>query len=209
MARTSVGDRERGANRDASTAVVFGGHSIVLGSLLAAVIVGVFRNGLTPMGPPSVYLVLITGILVILAVTTDQLSRKGARVMSAASTNTAPLVMQAKAVVKRYRQVTALDSCDFEPHAGKITSVIGDNGAGKSSLMNARREGPETVYQGPPMILVSHNMPHVFEIADRIHIARLRKRVCIVNPKRISMSDRVAVMTGAKQADELRADAAA
>lgn len=142
------------ANRDAIIAVVlggtssFGGSRIILGSLLAAVIVGVFRNGLTLIGLPSVYLVLITGILVILAVTTDQLLRKGARVMSAALTNTAPLVMQAKAVVKRYRQVTALDSCDFEPHAGEIMSVIGDNGAGKSSPMDARREGLETVNQG-------------------------------------------------------------
>lgn len=45
-------------------------------------------------------------------------------------------------------------------------------------------------HQGLPVILVSHNTPHVFKIADRIHIARLGKRVCIVNPKRISLSDR-------------------
>ena len=44
-----------------------------------ALIVGVFRNGLTLMGVPSVYQVLITGVLVILAVATDQLSRKGGR----------------------------------------------------------------------------------------------------------------------------------
>jgi fructose transport system ATP-binding protein len=260
---------------------------------------------------------------------------------------TAPLVMQAKGLVKRYGQVTALDGCDFELRAGEIMAVIGDNGAGKSSLIkalsgatipdegdilldqkvirfkspiDARREGIETVYQdlavapamtiaenlflgrelikpgflsrlfrvidkqkmltesiarmndlkvgirsmtqavetlsggqrqcvavarsaafarhvvildeptaalgvkegnmvlelirrvrdqGLPVILVSHNMPHVFEIADRIHIARLGKRACIVNPKRISMSDTVAVMTGAKQADELPHDALA
>jgi fructose transport system ATP-binding protein len=57
--------------------------------------------------------------------------------------------------------------------------------------------------KGLPVILISHNMPHVFEIADRIHIARLGKRACIVNPKNISMSDTVAVMTGAMRADEL------
>ena len=87
VARTGVGDPNAGQteNLDAITAVVlggtslFGGRGIVLGSLLGAVIVGVFRNGLTLMGVPSVYQVLITGILVILAVTTDQLSRKGAR----------------------------------------------------------------------------------------------------------------------------------
>jgi fructose transport system permease protein len=87
VARTGVGDPNAGQteNLDAITAVVlggtslFGGRGIVLGSLLGAVIVGVFRNGLTLMGVPSVYQVLITGVLVILAVTTDQLSRKGAR----------------------------------------------------------------------------------------------------------------------------------
>jgi fructose transport system permease protein len=51
----------------------------VLGSLVGALIVGVFRNGLTLMGVSSVYQVLITGILVILAVATDQLSHRSAR----------------------------------------------------------------------------------------------------------------------------------
>ena len=87
VARTGVGDPNAGQteNLDAITAVVlggtslFGGRGVVLGSLLGALIVGVFRNGLTLMGVPSVYQVLITGVLVILAVATDQLSRKGAR----------------------------------------------------------------------------------------------------------------------------------
>jgi len=57
--------------------------------------------------------------------------------------------------------------------------------------------------RGLPVILISHNMPHVFEVADRIHIERLGKRVAVVNPKAISMSDTVAVMTGAKRRDEL------
>ena len=56
------------------------------------------------------------------------------------------------------------------------------------------------------MILISHNMPHVFEIADRIHIARLGKRAAVVNPKKITMSDTVAVMTGAKRPEEFPAD---
>ena len=55
------------------------GVVVVLGSLIGAVVVGVLRNGLTLMGVSSVYQVLITGILVILAVTVDQLSRKGGR----------------------------------------------------------------------------------------------------------------------------------
>jgi fructose transport system ATP-binding protein len=63
--------------------------------------------------------------------------------------------------------------------------------------------------KGLPVILISHNMPHVFDIADRIHIARLGKRACVVNPKKISMSETVAVMTGAKRPDELAADALA
>jgi len=264
--------------------------------------------------------------------------------MSTQPSNQQTLVIEAKGLVKRYGQVTALDGADFELRAGEIMAVIGDNGAGKSSLIkalsgatipdegevfldgqpihfkspiDARRAGIETVYQdlavapamtiaenlflgreirrpgflgsvfqmidkkkmleesiarmndlkvgirsmtqavetlsggqrqcvavaraaafaqhvvimdeptaalgvkegnmvlelirrvrdkGLPVILISHNMPHVFEIADRIHIARLGKRAAIVNPKKISMSDTVAVMTGAKLASELPED---
>jgi fructose transport system permease protein len=87
VARTGVGDPNAGQteNLDAITAVVLGGTSLfggrgsVLGTLVGAMIVGVFRNGLTLMGVSSIYQVLITGILVILAVATDQLSHKGAR----------------------------------------------------------------------------------------------------------------------------------
>ena len=256
-----------------------------------------------------------------------------------------PLVLEARNLVKRYGQVTALDGADFELRAGEILAVIGDNGAGKSSLIkalsgavvpdsgeirldgervqfrspsDARRAGIETVYQelavapamtiaenlflgreltrfgavgrllrvldkkrmleearaamadlkigirsmtqpvetlsggqrqgvavarsaafarhvvimdeptaalgvkegnmvlelirrvrdkGLPVILISHNMPHVFEIADRIHIARLGRRAAIVDPRKISMSDTVAVMTGALRAEDLPADA--
>ena len=255
-----------------------------------------------------------------------------------------PIVMKATGLVKRYGQVTALDGADFELRAGEILAVIGDNGAGKSSLikclsgasipdegeivldgapihfkspMDARRVGIETVYQdlavapamtisenlflgreirrpgwlgsvlrmldkkkmleisvarmndlkvgirsmtqavetlsggqrqcvavaraaafaehvvildeptaalgvkegnmvlelirrvrdkGLPVILISHNMPHVFEIADRIHVARLGKRCAVLNPKKISMSDTVAVMTGALPPEQIPAD---
>lgn len=258
-----------------------------------------------------------------------------------------PLVMQTKGIIKRFGQVTALDGTDFELRAGEIMAIIGDNGAGKSSLIktlsgasvpdegeiyldgkqvhfkspiDARRAGIETVYQdlavapamsiaenlflgrellkpgfvgqllrlldkkemlaqaiarmqelkvgirsmtqpvetlsggqrqcvavaraaafaqhvvimdeptaalgvkegnmvlelirrvrdkGLPVILISHNMPHVFEVADRIHIQRLGKRAAVVNPKTISMSDTVAVMTGAKTVAELPAEALA
>lgn len=255
------------------------------------------------------------------------------------------IVMQAKGLVKRYGQVTALDGVDFELREGEILAVIGDNGAGKSSLikalsgavvpdegqilldgqpvhfrnpLDARRAGIETVYQdlavapamtiyenlflgrelrrpgflgsvlrmldkkqmllestarmadlkvgiqsmtqavetlsggqrqcvavarsvafarhvvimdeptaalgvkegnmvlelirrvrdrGLPVVLISHNMPHVFEVADRIHVARLGKRAAVLDPKKISMSDTVAVMTGAMTADQLPAEA--
>ena len=258
-----------------------------------------------------------------------------------------PLVMQAKGLVKRYGHVTALNGADFELRAGEILAVIGDNGAGKSSLIkclsgatipdegeicldgkpihfkspiDARRAGIETVYQelavapamtiaenlflgrevlrpgfmgkvlrmidkkamleesiarmndlkvgirsmtqavetlsggqrqcvavsraaafaqhvvimdeptaalgvkegnmvlelirrvrdkGLPVVLISHNMPHVFEISDRIHVARLGKRIAVLNPKNISMSDTVAVMTGAMPAEQIPAEALA
>lgn len=87
VARVGAGDPNAGQteNLDAITAVVlggtslFGGRGLVLGTLVGALIVGVFRNGLTLMGVSSVYQILVTGILVILAVATDQMSRKGGR----------------------------------------------------------------------------------------------------------------------------------
>lgn len=51
--------------------------------------------------------------------------------------------------------------------------------------------------RGMPIVLISHNMPHVFEVADRIHIHRLGRRLCTISPKDYTMSDAVAFMTGA------------
>ena len=98
------------------------------------------------------------------------------------------IVMQAKGLVKRYGQVTALDGADFELRAGEILAVIGDNGAGKSSLIkclsgatvpdegiisldgnpiyfkspiDARRAGIETVYQDlavAPAMSIAENL---------------------------------------------------
>jgi len=84
VARTSVGDPQAGQtdNLDSITAVVLGGTSLfggrgsVIGTLVGALIVGIFRNGLQLMGVASIYQVLITGVLVILAVTVDQLARR-------------------------------------------------------------------------------------------------------------------------------------
>ncbi|MFC3209052.1 MAG: ATP-binding cassette domain-containing protein [Mesorhizobium sp.] len=246
-------------------------------------------------------------------------------------------LLQARGLVKRYGRVTALNAADFDLYPGEILAVIGDNGAGKSSLikaisgavtpdegeirldgelvsfkspMEARKAGIETVYQnlalspalsiadnmflgrelrkpgflgewlrmldrpamekrareklselglmtiqnigqavetlsggqrqgvavaraaafgskviildeptaalgvkesrrvlelildvkrrGLPIVLISHNMPHVFEVADRIHIHRLGRRLTVIDPKEYTMSDAVAFMTGAK-----------
>ncbi|MGI8331524.1 ABC transporter permease [Actinomadura scrupuli] len=84
VARTGVGDPKAGQtdNLESITAVVlggtslFGGRGAVLGTLIGALIVGVIRNGLQLMGVSSIYQILITGILVILAVTIDQISRR-------------------------------------------------------------------------------------------------------------------------------------
>ncbi|MDX1657641.1 MAG: ATP-binding cassette domain-containing protein [Nitriliruptorales bacterium] len=249
-------------------------------------------------------------------------------------------VLEARGLTKRFGHVTALSDADFELLPGEILAVIGDNGAGKSSLikclngayqpdegeillngepvhfrspLDARDQGIETVYQslavssqldiaqnmylgrerrkpgilgsvfrlldrsamrdharkqlsdlglltiqdigqavetlsggqrqgvavaraaafatkvvimdeptaalgvkesrrvlelikdvrerGLPIILISHNMPHVFEVADRIHIHRLGRRVAVIDPADHTMSDAVAIMTGAKQVD--------
>ncbi|CDZ39167.1 ABC transporter, carbohydrate uptake transporter-2 (CUT2) family, ATP-binding protein [Neorhizobium galegae bv. officinalis] len=246
-------------------------------------------------------------------------------------------ILTARGLVKRYGRVTALDNADFDLYPGEILAVIGDNGAGKSSLikaisgavrpdegeitlegrpvnfkspLEARDAGIETVYQnlalspalsiadnmflgreirkrgvlgqwfrmldrptmekqardkltelglmtiqninqavetlsggqrqgvavaraaafgskviildeptaalgvkesrkvlelildvrsrGIPIVLISHNMPHVFEVADRIHIHRLGRRLTVIDPKEYTMSDAVAFMTGAK-----------
>lgn len=252
-------------------------------------------------------------------------------------TNTPQPLLQARGLVKRYGRVTALDHADFDLYPGEILAVIGDNGAGKSSLiralsgalvpnageirldgrsvafrspLDAQAAGIETVHQtlalspslsiadnmflgrelrrtgplgticrmldrkamqhiarqkltelglmtvqninqrvetlsggqrqgvavaraaafgsrvvildeptaalgvkesrrvlelildvrrrGLAVVLISHNMPHVFEIADRIHIHRLGRRLTVIDPKSYTMSDAVAFMTGAR-----------
>jgi fructose transport system ATP-binding protein len=55
--------------------------------------------------------------------------------------------------------------------------------------------------RGIPVILISHNMPHVFEVADRIHIHRLGRRVAVVTSDSHTMSEAVAIMTGALRAE--------
>jgi fructose transport system permease protein len=84
VSRLNVGDPNAGLtdNLDAITAVVlggtslFGGRGTIIGTLIGALIVGVLRDGLVLMGVQSIYQVLITGILVIVAVSVDQLARR-------------------------------------------------------------------------------------------------------------------------------------
>jgi fructose transport system permease protein len=87
-ARTELGDPNAGQtteNLDSITAVVlggtslFGGRGTVIGTLIGAMIVGVFRNGLTLIGVQVIYQYLVTGILVILAVSVDQLMHRRER----------------------------------------------------------------------------------------------------------------------------------
>lgn len=59
--------------------------------------------------------------------------------------------------------------------------------------------------RGIPIVLISHNMPHVFELADRIHVHRLGKRLCVIDPKEHSMNDAVAYMTGAAEPEAAHA----
>lgn len=250
------------------------------------------------------------------------------------------IVLEARNIVKRYGHVTALDGANFELRAGEVLAVIGDNGAGKSTMvkvlcgavipdegevlldgvsvhfqspLDPRKRGIETVYQdlavapaldiatnlflgrevrcrgilgswfrmldkrrmkreaqkemaelkfhlpsidsavedlsggqrqgvavaraaifgrrlvimdeptaalgvresgevlnlirtirnrGLPVLLISHNMPHVFEIADRIHIMRLGRRVALTTPQEHTMGEVVAIMTGAMPGNE-------
>jgi len=60
--------------------------------------------------------------------------------------------------------------------------------------------------RGLSVVLISHNMPQVFELADRIHVARLGRRAAVLDPRRVSMSDAVAVMTGALEAADIPAE---
>jgi fructose transport system ATP-binding protein len=63
--------------------------------------------------------------------------------------------------------------------------------------------------RGLAVVLISHNIPHVYEVADRVHVQRLGKRAAVPNPRRISMSDTVALMTGALAPDAHPVDALA
>ena len=116
--------------------------------------------------------------------------------MTAATTVTVTPIIQAKGLTKRYGRVTAIESGDLELYPGEILAVIGDNGAGKSSLikalsgalipdsgeiyldgrqvhfrnpMEARAAGIETVYQ---TLAVAPGL----DIADNLFLGREERR---------------------------------
>jgi fructose transport system ATP-binding protein len=74
------------------------------------------------------------------------------------------------------------------------TAALGVKESGKVLELIARVRD-----SGLPVILISHNMPHVFEVADRIHIQRLGRRVAVVSPKTHTMNEAGAIMTGATE----------
>jgi fructose transport system ATP-binding protein len=72
------------------------------------------------------------------------------------------------------------------------TAALGVKESGQ--VLNMIREVKN---RGLPVILISHNMPHVFEVADRIHIQRLGRSAGVITPQSHTMSEAVAIMTGA------------
>jgi fructose transport system ATP-binding protein len=61
---------------------------------------------------------------------------------------------------------------------------------------------------GIPVVLISHDIPAVFEVADRIHIHRLGRRATVVRPQDLTMNEVVGIMTGALPPPPLRQEVA-
>jgi fructose transport system ATP-binding protein len=75
------------------------------------------------------------------------------------------------------------------------TAALGVRESGQvADLVKQLRES------GLPIVLISHDMPLVFELADRIHVQRLGRRAAVITPATHSMEDAVAIMTGARAA---------
>ncbi len=99
----------------------------------------------------------------------------------------------AKEVPAIHREVDFLRDLRWQPlELGEPTAALGVKESRKVlDLILKVRD------RGVPIVLISHNMPHVFEVTDRIHIHRLGRRAAIIKPGDYSMSDAVAIMTGA------------
>ena len=149
-------------------------------------------------------------------------------------------VLEARGLVKTFGHVVGLAGVSLKLYPDEVLAIIGDNGAGKSSLIKTLSGGQRQAVavaraaafgskvvildeptaalgvresgqvlalikrlrsRGLPVILISHNMPHVFEVADRIHIMRLGRRVAVVTPQSHTMSEAVAIMTGASTSE--------
>ena len=135
---------------------LFGGRGSILGTLFGAMIVGVVSMGLNMLGADPQWKVLLTGVLIIGAVADRPVDQKGFGVTMAQEP-----ILTARGLTKRYGRVTALDNADFDLYPGEILAVIGDNGAGKSSLIKAisgaiypdegeiRLEGKEINFRSP------------------------------------------------------------
>src|SRR5919204_526415 len=126
-------------------------------------------------------------------------------------------VLEARDVVKTFGRVQALRGANFTVYPREVVALVGDNGAGKSTLVKTLvgvhpPDSGEILFDGRPVqintphdardlgisvVLISHNMPEVFEVADRIEVLRLGQRVARLRPKEVSMEDIVAAMTGA------------
>ena len=125
------------ANLDSITAVVIGGTSLfggrgsIVGTLIGALIVGVFRSAVSLAGLDVLWQQFAVGVLIIVAVALDQWIRRVSQLSHNAR------FCRRAASIKRYGRVTALDNADFDLYPGEILAVIGDNGAGKSSMIKA------------------------------------------------------------------------
>ncbi len=128
------------ANLESITAVVIGGTSLfggrggVGGTLVGTLIVGVLRNGLTQAGVDNLYREHRDRN------SRDRRGRRGsvrAQEVTVTTTKSDAPVLEARGLVKKYGSVTAINGADFALREGEVLAVIGDNGAGKSSLIKA------------------------------------------------------------------------
>jgi fructose transport system ATP-binding protein len=136
------------------------------------------------------------------------------RMVREAARHLAALGVAVRAAGQRSRRSRAGSAGGGRGARGRLRAPRGDHGRAHGGARRARarhggRPHPPRARRGLAVVLISHDMPQVFELADRIHVARLGRRAAVLDPRRVTMSDVVAVMTGAVRADELPAEALA